>query len=322
MKNKFLKRSIMILMLCLSTTLMFSQAVNKPSIMVFPSDDWMENNNYMDIVENQGSKIRIPNYAMALLNDDLNQVISTIEGLMRERNYPIVNLSSTLKDITDRNALSNAETSEDGESVEEGPKDKLLSTARPDIMLYVSWKINQIGPKKSVTFRLSGIDAGTNKPQATAEGTGNELIGASLPVMLKTSVLSHIDNFNAQLMMFFEEMQIKGREISVEIAVFEGSPKKLNSEINEDGDELSDDIKKWLKSNTVGGAGTIQTKTSTKMQFTGVRIPLRSEDGEAYTADDFGTALRKYLKKTYSLPCSNYIIGTGKAMVVIGGKSK
>ena len=322
MKNKRLKNSFVTLMLLLSTTLMFSQAVNKPSIMVFPSDDWMANNNYMDVVDNHGTPTSVPNYARALLNDDLIQVISTIEGLMKEREYPLTNLASTLKDIADRNALANAETSEDGESVQEGPKDRLLSTARPDIVLYVFWKINQIGPKKSVTFRLSGIDAGTNKPQASADGTGNELIGAALPVMLKTAVLSNMDNFNSQLMTYFEEMQVKGREISLEIQVYGGSAKKLNSEINDDGDELADDIKRWMKLQTVNGAFTQQTKTATKMQFVSVRIPLRGEDGAAYTSDDFGTELRKYLRKTYKLPSHNYTIGTGKTVVVIGGKSQ
>lgn len=322
MKKQYFQKSMFVLLLLCATTFVFAQAVNKPSIMVFPSDDWMENNHCMDVIDNQGIPTKVPNYAKALLNDDLNQVISTIEALMKERNYPLTNLSATLKDIADRDALSNAETSEDEASTKQGPKDKLLSTARPDIVLYVFWKINSIGPKKSITFRLSGIDAGTNKPQATAEGTGNELIGATLPVMLKTSVLSHIDNFNAQLMAFFEEMQIKGREVSVEIQVFDGAPKNLNSEVNEDGDELSDDIKKWMKSNTVNGAFTLQNKTATKMQFISVRIPLRGEDGAAYTTDDFGTALKKYLRKTYKFPSSNYNIGTGKAVVVIGGKSK
>lgn len=314
-------RLIAVLIILMSTSA-FSQAVNKPSIMVFPADDWMEANNYMDVFDNQGTLTKIPNYEKALLNQDLIQVITTIENLMKDRNFPLTNLSSTLKDIKDRNALSNVETSEDGASIQESPKDRLLSTARPDIIMYVTWKINSIGPKKSITFTISGIDAATNKSQASAIGTGNELIGATLPVMLNTAVLSHIDNFNAQLMTFFEEMQVKGREISVEIQVFDGSAKKLDSEINEEGDELSDDIKKWMKSKTVNGAFTPQTKTATKMQFISVRIPLRGEDGSAYTSDDFGTSLRKYLRKTYQLPCSNYNIGTGKAVVVIGGKSQ
>jgi hypothetical protein len=301
----------------------YSQAVNKPSIMVFPSDVWMDANRYMNEVNDQGTIKKQPDYARALLNKDLVQVISKIEELMKVRNYPLTSLSATLKDIADRNALKNAETSEDGENVEEGPKDKLLSTARPDIILYVNWDINTSGPKKSVTFTLSGIDAGTNKPQATATGTGNELIGAPLPIMLETAVLSHLDNFNGQLTTFFEEMVAKGREISVELQVFGNSPKKLNTEVNDDGDELSDLIKNWMKENTVNGAQTLQTKTATLMQFTGVRIPLRGEDGAAYTNDDFGTKLRKFLRKApLSIPCSSYPIGTGKAVIVIGGKSK
>jgi hypothetical protein len=214
------------------------------------------------------------------------------------------------------------ETSEDGNSVEVSLKDKLLNAARPDLVLYVSWKVNTLGPKKSVYFSMKAVDAGTNKPAGAADGTGNELIGASLGVMLETAVLSHVDNFNAQLMTYFDDMVAKGREIILEIQVFENSPKKLNSEINDDGDELSDDIKKWMKANTVNGAFTLGPKTPTLMKMTGVRIPLRDEEGNAFSADDFGTKLRKYMRKTYQLPCSSYPVGTGKAVLVIGGKSQ
>jgi hypothetical protein len=175
----------------------------------------------------------------------------------------------------------------------------------------------------SGTHGCTACIAGTNKPAGSASGTGNELIGASLGVMLETAVLSHIDNFNDQLMnTYFSEMQTKGREITVEIQVFENSPKKINSEINDDGDELSDDIQKWMKENTVNGAFTLQTKTSTLMRMTSVRIPLKTEDGTAFSADAFGTKLRKYMRKTYQIPCSSYPVGTGKTVLVIGGKSQ
>lgn len=189
-------------------------------------------------------------------------------------------------------------------------------------MLYVSWNVNTVGPKKSVTFSLKAVDAGTNKPAGAASGTGNELIGAPLTVMLETAVLSHIDNFNNQLMTYFDEMVAKGREITLEIQVFENSPKKINSEINDDGDELSDDLIKWMKANTVNGAFSVQTKSPTLMKFTGVRIPLRGEDGAAFSNDDFGSKLRKYMKKTHQVPCSSYPVGTGKTVLVIGGKSQ
>ena len=300
----------------------FSQAVNKPSIMVFPDDVWLNANGYLKEVDNQGVKTMVPDYTKALLNEELGQVITKIEKMMLDRGYPLENLSQTLKSLQDAETIKSMETSEDGNSVEVSLKDKLLNAARPDLVLYVSWKVNTLGPKKSVYFSMKAVDAGTNKPAGAADGTGNELIGASLGVMLETAVLSHVDNFNAQLMTYFDDMVAKGREIILEIQVFENSPKKMNSEINDDGDELSDDIKKWMKANTVNGAFTLGPKTPTLMKMTGVRIPLRDEEGNAFSADDFGTKLRKYMRKTYQLPCSSYPVGTGKAVLVIGGKSQ
>jgi hypothetical protein len=322
MKKRLKKTIILAFLFLITTSLAFSQAVNKPSIMVFPDDVWMNSNGFLKEVDNQGVKIMVPDYTKALLNVELGQVITNIEKMMLDRGYPLENLAQTLKSLQDAEAIKSAETSTEGNSVELSDKDKLLNTARPHLVLYVSWSVNTFGPKKSVTFSIKAVDAGTNKPAGAASGTGNELIGASLPVMLETAVLSHIDNFNAQLMTYFDEMVTKGREITVEIQVFENSPKKINSEINEDGDELSDDIQEWMKANTVNGAFTIQTKTSTLMRMTSVRIPLRGEDGAEFSADDFGTKLRKYMRKTYQLPCSSYPVGTGKTVLVIGGRSK
>ena len=319
---KLINTIIIALLLIGSNSVAFSQAVNKPSIMIFPDDVWMNSNGFLNEVDNQGVKTMVPDYSKALLNVELGQVITNIEKMMLDRGYPLENLSQTLKSLQDAEAIKSMETSEEGNSVQVSLKDKLLNTARPHLVLYVSWNVNTIGPKKSVTFSIKAVDAGTNKPAGAASGTGNELIGATLPVMLETAVLSHIDNFNAQLMTYFDEMVTKGREITVEIQVFENSPKKINSEINDDGDELSDDIQKWMKANTVNGAFVVQTKTSTLMKMTSVRIPLRSEDGTAFSADDFGTKLRKYMRKTYQLPCSSYPVGTGKTVLVIGGKSQ
>jgi len=323
MKKNLLVPSILFFIfhvaVCLTTS---AQSVNKPSIMVFPDDIWMNANGFMKEVDNQGVKVFEPDYKSAILNEELGQVITKIEKMMNERSYRLTNLSQTLKSLQEEEALRNMETSEDGNNIQMSQKEKLLNLAKPDLILYVNWKVNSIGPKKSVYFSMKAVDAGTNKPAGAADGTGNELIGANLGVMLETAVLSHIDNFNGQLMQYFEEIVAKGREISVEIQVFENSPKRLNTEINEDGDELSDDLTQWMKKNTVNGAFTISQKASSSMKFTGVRIPLRGSDGAAFSNDDFGTSLRKYIRSTHKIICSSYIVGTGKTIVIIGGKSQ
>ncbi|MCG9791164.1 DUF6175 family protein [Flavobacterium algicola] len=313
-------KRIIIAFLC-STVMLYSQA-KKPSIMIFPANVWMVSNGYVSEIDNQGSKVQVMDYQKAFDNNaDLYSVVNKIENMMKERGFPLENLASSLKDLVDKKALNNMDANSNGSNIASSPRDMLLATARPDIVLEITWSVNTLGPKKSVTFDLKGLDAGTNKNIASAGGTGNQLMGAILPIMLETAVLSHIDNFNGQLMTHFDDMFENGREISLDIKVWDDSPKKLNDEINEDGDELKDDIKKWVTTNTVKGRNKLINSSPNMMTFKEVRIPIYAEDGTtAFDADAFATNLRKHLRKTYKLPAESSAIGLGKSEVVIGGK--
>jgi hypothetical protein len=313
-------KRIIIAFLC-STVMLYSQA-KKPSIMIFPANVWMTSNGYVYEIDNQGTKQQVMDYQKALDNNaDLYSVVNKIENMMKERGFPLENLDSSLKDLADKKALNSMDANSNGSDIASSPKDMLLATARPDIVLEITWSVNTLGPKKSVTFDLKGLDAGTNKNIASAGGTGNQLIGSTLPAMLETAVISHIDNFNVQLMTHFDDMFENGREISLDIKVWDDSPKKLNDEINEDGDELKDDIKKWVTSNTVKGRNKLINSSPNMMTFKEVRIPIYAEDGTtAFDADAFATNLKKYIRRTYKLPGESSATGLGKAEVIIGGK--
>lgn len=301
--------------------LMWGQA-KKPSIMIFPANVWMVENGYTYQIDNQGSQVVVMDYQRAMNeNQNLSMVINKIEGLMIDRGFPLENLGATLKDIADKNALNNADVSKDGAEISVSPRDMLLATARPDIVLELNVSVNKNGPKKSVTFELKGLDSGTNQNIASATGTGNELIGATLPVMLETAVLSHIDNFNNQLQSYFDKMFEEGREITIDIKVWDESPKKFNDEMNDEGDELKDIIKKWMTANTVKGRNKLAVSSPNMLTFKEVRIPLYEEDGvTAFDADGFAGKLRKYLKKNFGLVSESSAIGLGKGQVIIGAK--
>lgn len=317
-----MKKILLICTFFFSATIMIYSQAKKPSIMIFPANVWMTENGYTYEIDNQGTKTTVMDYQKAMNeNQNLYMVINKIEGLMAERGFPLENLSSTLKNIADNNALNNSDISKDGNEIASSPRDLLLATARPDIILEMNVSINKIGPKKSVTFELKGLDSGTNQNIASATGTGNELIGATLPVMLETAVLSHIDNFNNQLMAYFEKMFVEGREISLDIKVWNESPKKLNDEMNEDGDELKEIIKKWVDTNAFNKrGGTLASSSPNMMSFKGIKIPLYDEDGTAFDADGFATKLKKYLRKNFGLVAESSAIGLGKGQVIIGGK--
>ena len=179
----------------LCTVSAFSQA-KKPSIMIVPSDVWCNTNGYMMEFDNQGMSVKVPDYKKALQeNSDLLLAISKINELMADRGFPLKNLESSLKSLESQAAEDAMLMSKEGGEIIENPIDALKAVAKADIWMQLTWSLNTIGPKKSITFNLQGLDAYTDKQIAGASGTGEPSFTAELPVILEEAVLSNIDNF-------------------------------------------------------------------------------------------------------------------------------
>jgi hypothetical protein len=318
--NELLKKIILVSIMTFgATTLTFSQA-KKPTLMVVPSDVWCNTNGYMMEFDNQGTKVKIPDYKRALQeNSDLLLVVAKLGELMAERGFPLESMEAALKTLASESAEDALLTSKTGAGISENPIDKLKKTAKADIWMQVTWTINQIGPKKSITFILQGLDAYTDKQIAGASGTGNELIGATLPVMLQTAVLSHLDNFNGQLMLHFDDMFANGREIVIRIKKFDSWDGDLEKEY--EGKELNSFIEEWLTKNCVKGRFSTTESTENMMLFKQVRIPMFNEAGVAIDAKGFCKGLQSFLKKDPFLITNKLMMkGLGQASIVLGEK--
>ena len=169
MKLRFLSLAL----LCLACITAFGQA-KKPRLMVVPSDAWCQEHGYMQEFDNQGSVEQIPDYRQALLdNKDLNNVITKIGVLMADQGFPLVSMEQSLKSINSLTAEDNLIRSKaSGSALTESPLDRLRRVAKADILLQIDWTVSEIGPKKSITYNLQGLDAYTNKQVAGAQGTG------------------------------------------------------------------------------------------------------------------------------------------------------
>ncbi len=317
MKNKLIFVFIAALLL-LSTSGAFSQA-KKPTIMVVPSDVWCNTNGYMTEFDNQGTKVKVPDYKKAFQeNADLLLAISKINELMSERGFPLKNLESALKTLQDQAAEDAMLTSKSGGEVTESPIDKLKKVAKADIWLQMTWSVNQTGPKKSVTFNMQGLDAYTDKQIAGASGTGKPSFTAELPVLIEEAVLAYIDNFNVQLQAHFQDMFDNGREVMLRIKTWNTFDGDLNNEY--DGKELSVIIEDWMTENTVKGRFSTTDATENMMLFEQVRIPLFDANNKAVDARNWARNLQKMLKEKCQLDSKLMMKGLGQAQLVIGEK--
>lgn len=296
--------------------------VKKPTIMVIPAEAWCANNGYMLSYEAQGVKTDVPDYKKALQNDiNLFNVITKISELMAERGFPLKDFSSTIKSIEQSSAENQMLTSStSGASLAETPYEQLGNMAKADIMVELLWTINVVGPKRSVTYTLSGKDAYTNNVIASTTGTGAPSLAAEIPVLLEEAVLNKMDNFTSQLQEHFNDLLTNGREVNVEVLVFNnGSGKNLETEFS--GEMLSDIIDEWMYNNTQEHRYNISVATENRMLLERVRIPLYRDNGMPMDTRSFANNLRRFLRAApYNVECKLVTKGLGKAILVIGEK--
>lgn len=240
---------------------------------------------------------------------------------MTERGFPVKDLGQSIKSLKQSAAEDMMTTSRtSGSSLAESPLDKLLSRAKADIIMEVAWKVNSTGPKNSVTYSIRGLDAYSNKQVAAASGTGQPSFSSEVPVLVEEAVIEKMDGFLNQLQEHFNDMGENGREIAVEIRLFDnGSGLSFEEEYN--GEELTDVIDNWMAQNTVNGRYNLSDATETMLRFEQVRIPLYRPNGSAMDARQFVTQLRKFLQgQPYGLTSKIITKGLGKANLVIGEK--
>ena len=311
------------LIFCLATLGIAHGQAKKPTIMVVPSDNWCTANGYVMKFENQGITEVIPDYRAAFQgNPDLLLVISKINGIMGERQFPLENMESVIKSLNSYEAEDALRSSKSGSEIEESAVDRFKSVAKADIIMQLTWTLNEVGPKKSVTFNLQGIDAYSNKQIATAVGTGAPSFATELPVLLEEAVLSHMDNFANTLQNHFDDMFENGREITIRVKKWDDWEYDIESEFG--GEELGFIIEDWMADNTMNSRFTTRDATENMLVFDQVRIPLFfSVNGRDRPMDTrrFAKSLSEFLEKSpYNIVSKITTRGLGEATIYLGSK--
>jgi len=296
------------------------KAQKKPTIMILPSDNWCEMRYFMTTYDNQGTKVKTPDYQLAFQQDtEIGPVISKIGGLLTALDYSIKDAEQEIKSINLRTAEDNVTFSKTSSaSLVESPLDLLKRRIKSDVLIQISWQMNKEATGRSVTFNLEAFDTYTSKRIASSTGT-TSASSEPVPVILEQAVKERIAEFDALMVKWYADQQAHGREIVLTIRCWDNWENDLETEFG--GEELTDCIQDWLKSHCVGGNYNLSDGTESFAQFEQVRIPLLDERGNALDARGFATQLRKYLNKApYNITAKVMQRGLGEAIIVLGEK--
>lgn len=314
-----MKKTIILCFLAPLLLLAQQGPAKKPTLMVVPSDAWCNENGYMMEFQDEGQKRRIADYRAAVLDLDLLAVIAQVNTILAERGFPAKSLEQEMKALEFDEGFDEVSSGGDGSGVYESPIDQLLKRAQSDIILQLTWKVNQAGPKRSITFSLQGLDAYTNKEIATISGTGAPSFESEVPRLLEEAVVKDMDNWLDRLQRHFDDMFTNGREITIRVRVWDSFDGDLYNEYN--GTELGEIIEDWLYDNCVQGRYSTTTYTDTYLYFEQVRMPLFDERGRAIDARRWVRDLQKYLQSPpFNIPIRLDTKGLGQAILTLGAK--
>lgn len=316
-----MKKLLLLMSLCLIAATSFGQA-RKPRLMVVPSDNWCYQHGFVTEYNNQGVMEYIPDYRAALVkNPDLLPVISAINGLMADRGFPLENLESAMRSINRQSIELSAVSARDGSMVQSNELMELRRQAKADIILQLSWTVNEVGPRRSVTYTLQGLDSYTNNEIASAGGTGDPSFTVETPVLLREAAVAHMDEFCNRLQNHFDDLFANGRAVAIYINVFENA-RGIDLETEFDGKELREVIEDWMANNTVSGRYSLVDDNELYMQFDDVRIPVYDERGRSIAANQFARELVKFLRNApYNITDIKLLNqGLGQVTLLLGNK--
>ena len=227
-----MKKIIFVIIIALFSINVFGQVkMKKPSVMILPSKAWCKQEGFSQKFDNQGYEELHPDYRVALESDvTLKQVLVSLSGVLRQRGFTMKMLGAQLdkadKKMADQNMRSSTKT---GGGVMLSPTDMLKMTAKADIIMEITYTVNKLGPKKSIQFTLEGLDAGTGTLVADATGNSEPAAG-SVPELMTEAVSAYMDGFSNKLMDHFIDIQRNGREINLNIQVWDDWGEDLETE--------------------------------------------------------------------------------------------
>ena len=236
-----MKSKICLTMLLLCSMITFAQTAKKPTIMVIPSDHWCSKRYFTTVIENQGKKVTVNNYEAAFREDaELYSVANKIGEIMAANGYPVKDYMQEYKSLMDERVEEEVVMSNTGYMLEETPLDMLRSRVKYDIELRVDWMVHQEKNGRSVSVSIAAIDTYSNKQVAAANGICNAA-DKIIARLIEDALNKQMDGFTQQLNNHFTDLTNNGREITLQIRVWDSGSITLEDE-NAEGVALIDMI--------------------------------------------------------------------------------
>ena len=290
-------KNLVCLFVCFSISIFATaQQAAMPTIIVYPSDSWMNDHGYATQVENDGEIEYMYRYNDAFVQThEVGTIIQSIQKVFENRKFEQEDLKALLADMKRERAEEMANAA-DGDASEKGAMDELMQQARPDIRVDVDYAVQSVGPRKNISYALKAVDTYTSDPVAAVEGS-IQMTMDPVDLAMRKAVAGNCDDFCQQIIDYFQDLRANGRKINVVFRAAQGAGINfIKDEIGDDGDTYDEYLYEWMKKHAVNKACKKGRKSKNMVEFKAVRIPFFDSEGEPIEAEDWAKGIRKAFK--------------------------
>jgi len=220
---------------------------------------------------------------------DKRIAITKIKEAFDSRGFTTVDFTAKLKSAKDNNIFSSDNQSEN--------KTKFIQMSGADV--YVQAEVNVHGGQSgnSVKIILTGYEASTGNSLSNKVGESGRFYTDDIGKLASKAVENIAEEFLNVLQIKFTDIVNNGKSVNVDISFDQGSAFTMSSDnIGTSGDELSDQIRSWMKKNAYKNNYHLQGITDLNMILDDVHIPLKNTDGTNYETSDFAKQFTDFLK--------------------------
>lgn len=273
-------------------------AIQKPRLMVLPSDAILKRIGCLDSIHYDGRTAYQQQYQRALVNNlDLKFIITNIQERFSDAGFPLIDLEQSLKNLQEVGAIDRVS------NIATDVRTVLLSSAKPDIVLEIDYSLRKVGMSNKLSFSLTAKDAYSLLSSAivSVNNPGIETVNSDVKDLIYEQVELNLNNFISGIGNYFENLKVKGREIELRITLTDPAPFLFSDWCDVCADEYGQVIRGYVRKNALNGAWRPSMPTS-DLQLTYIlNIPVIDKEGFPMSASDWVNEMRRYFRANYNL---------------------
>lgn len=289
---KMLKTLFAILLF--STGQLFGQdsatANTQPTIMVIP-------------FSHEGTSLRTA-YEQ---NELVRVAIAKVKEAFDKRGVNTIDLRAKIKQTANTGALQEDQKSD--------LKDEVINNSGADVYVEVEANANYSNTGNSVTLILTAYDAFSGESYANKVGNSPKFYTTNFEKLVEKIADTEVPNLLNTIQEKFTDIIENGRTITVKVGINEESKLKMDTEVDKEGNFLSDIIEDYIVEKSYKGKYHIQGMTHNQLTFDIVKVPLKDEAGNSFRVSRFAADFRRFLRSK-EISCTQTINGNSLVFTI------